>query len=62
VALYAQSLAMIFRFLPEEDSLLLFEECLAPERSDAVKLCVVRACLTLSQEVHCSPCLFPGRR
>ncbi|KAF7302288.1 Ras-GAP domain-containing protein [Mycena indigotica] len=50
VALYGQALAAIFRFLPEQDSLLLFEECLMPERSDAVKLCVVRACLTLIQE------------
>ncbi|KAF7335246.1 hypothetical protein MSAN_02335100 [Mycena sanguinolenta] len=40
VAVYAQALTMIFRFLPEEDSLPLFEECLQPERSEAVKLCV----------------------
>ncbi|KAF7352222.1 hypothetical protein MVEN_01185600 [Mycena venus] len=39
VALYAQALTMIFRFLPEEDSISLFEECLLPERADAVKLC-----------------------
>jgi neurofibromin 1 len=51
VSVYAQALTMIFRFLPEEDSLPLFEECLMPERSDAVKLCAVRACLTLVQEV-----------
>ncbi|KAJ7265356.1 hypothetical protein B0H12DRAFT_1201035 [Mycena haematopus] len=50
VAVYAQALTMIFRFLQEEDSIPLFEECLLPERSDAVKLCVVRACLTLVQE------------
>ncbi|KAJ7668141.1 hypothetical protein B0H17DRAFT_990194 [Mycena rosella] len=50
VALYAQALTMIFRFLPQEDSMLLFEECLMPERSDAVKLCVIRSCLTLTQE------------
>ncbi|KAJ7055100.1 hypothetical protein C8F01DRAFT_470816 [Mycena amicta] len=50
VTLYAQALACIFRFLPEQDSQLLFEECLAPERSDAVKLCVVRSVLTLVQE------------
>jgi neurofibromin 1 len=51
VSLYAQALTMIFRFLPEEDSISLFSECLLPERSDAVKLCAVRACLTLVQEV-----------
>ncbi|KAJ7724736.1 hypothetical protein DFH07DRAFT_1066990 [Mycena maculata] len=50
VSLYAQALAMIYRFLPEEDSLTLFEECLLPDRSDAAKLCAVRACLTLVQE------------
>lgn len=51
MTLYAQALTMVFRFLPEEDSLQLFEECLAPERSEAVKLCAIRACLTLIQEV-----------
>ncbi|KAF8207849.1 hypothetical protein K438DRAFT_2013261 [Mycena galopus ATCC 62051] len=55
VAVYAQALTMIFRFLPEEDSLPLFEECLMPERSDAVKLCAVRACLTLAQEAALLP-------
>ncbi|KAJ7167823.1 hypothetical protein C8R46DRAFT_1350755 [Mycena filopes] len=50
VALYAQALVVIFRFLPEEDALPLFEECLLPERSEAVKMCVTRACLTLVQE------------
>ncbi|KAJ6460124.1 hypothetical protein C8R47DRAFT_1161242 [Mycena vitilis] len=55
VAVYAQALTMIFRFLPEEDSIPLFEECLLPERSDAVKLCVVRACLTLAQEASIIP-------
>ncbi|KAJ7458402.1 hypothetical protein B0H11DRAFT_187286 [Mycena galericulata] len=55
VPLYAQALTMIFRFLPEEDSLQLFEECLLPERSEAVKLCVVRACLTLAQEAAIIP-------
>ncbi|KAF7329572.1 Ras-GAP domain-containing protein [Mycena kentingensis (nom. inval.)] len=50
VALYASCLVSMFRFLPEQDSLLFFEECLLPERADAVKLCVVRAMLTLIQE------------
>jgi neurofibromin 1 len=51
VALYADALCGVFRFLPEEDSVPLFMECMEPERSDAVKTCVVRASLTLSQEV-----------
>ncbi|KAJ7821199.1 hypothetical protein B0H14DRAFT_2831907 [Mycena olivaceomarginata] len=55
VSLYAQALTMIFRFLPEEDSISLFSECLLPERSDAVKLCAVRACLTLVQEASLLP-------
>ncbi|KAJ7620066.1 hypothetical protein FB45DRAFT_146957 [Roridomyces roridus] len=55
VPLYASALVGIFRFLPEEDSLPLFEECLLPERSDAVKLTVVRACVTLVQEATLLP-------
>lgn len=50
VVLYAQALTSVFRFLPEEDSLQLYVECLQPERSEAVKLCAVRSCLTLAQE------------
>ncbi|KAG5638079.1 hypothetical protein H0H81_001929 [Sphagnurus paluster] len=50
VAIYAETLVAIFRFLPEEDALSLFTICLEPERSEAVKLCAVRACLTLIQE------------
>ncbi|KAK7053933.1 hypothetical protein R3P38DRAFT_3343387 [Favolaschia claudopus] len=55
VVIYAQALVTIFRFLPEEDSIPLFEECLMPERSDAVKLCVVRACLTIVEEAEIIP-------
>ncbi|KAJ6560168.1 hypothetical protein B0H19DRAFT_1376000 [Mycena capillaripes] len=55
VAVYAQALTMIFRFLPEEDTIPLFEECLMPERAEAVKLCVVRSCLTLVQEASLLP-------
>ena len=51
VALYADALCGVFRFSLEEDSIPLFLECVEPERSDAVKTCVVRASLTLSQEV-----------
>ncbi|KAG6849386.1 hypothetical protein H0H93_008893 [Arthromyces matolae] len=50
VAVYAEALVAMFRFLPEEDALMLFSVCMEPERSEAVKLCVVRACLTLVQE------------
>ena len=34
-----------------EDSVPLFKICLEPERSEPVKTCVVRACLTLVQDV-----------
>ena len=33
-----------------EDSGPLFNICLEPERSEAVKTCVIRACLTLAQD------------
>ncbi|KAG6919754.1 hypothetical protein DXG01_001588 [Tephrocybe rancida] len=50
VALYAEAMVAVYRFLPEEDALSLFAICVEPERSEAVKLCAVRACLTLVQE------------
>ncbi|KAF9067659.1 hypothetical protein BDP27DRAFT_1225535 [Rhodocollybia butyracea] len=50
VPLWAEALVSVYRFLPREDSDMLFMACLEPERSEAVKLCAVRACLTLLQE------------
>jgi len=50
VALYADALVAIFRFLPLEESQPLFQACIEPERSDPVKTVVVRACLTLVQD------------
>ncbi|KAJ3987640.1 hypothetical protein F5890DRAFT_1563214 [Lentinula detonsa] len=58
VAVWAEALVSVYRFLPEEDSHTLFSLCLEPERSDAVKLCAVRACLTLIEEAS----LFPWQR
>lgn len=55
VALYADALVAIFRFMPEEDSIPIFMECIEPERSEAVKACVIRATLTLINEVRFSP-------
>ena len=40
----------IYRFLPIEDSGPVFQICFDPERSEPVKTCVVRACLTLVQD------------
>jgi len=51
IAMFAEALVSVFRFLPEEDALALFGACVEPERSESVKTCAVRACLTLIQEV-----------
>ncbi|KAJ3504772.1 hypothetical protein NLJ89_g7765 [Agrocybe chaxingu] len=50
VALYSDALVAVFRFLPIEDSGPLFEACVEPERSEPVKTCVIRACLTIVQD------------
>ncbi|KAH7916805.1 hypothetical protein BJ138DRAFT_1121610 [Hygrophoropsis aurantiaca] len=50
VATYAEALVTVFRFLPGEESLSLFVACLEPERSDAVKMCAVKAATTMSLE------------
>ena len=50
IALYADALVAIYRFLPIEDSGPLYQICFEPERSEPVKTCVVRACLTLAQD------------
>ncbi len=51
VALMSDAMAALYRFLPEEESLHIFAQCVEPERSEAVKLCVVKACLTLIVDV-----------
>ncbi|KAF9480190.1 hypothetical protein BDN70DRAFT_931958 [Pholiota conissans] len=58
IALYGDALVCIFRFLPPEDSGPIFRACMEPERSDPVKTCAIRACLTLSQDAH----RFPHQR
>ncbi|THH13571.1 hypothetical protein EW146_g6666 [Bondarzewia mesenterica] len=50
VSMFADALVLLYRFSPLEDVLELFKTCVEPERSDAVKLCVVKACVTLSVE------------
>ncbi|PFH50162.1 hypothetical protein AMATHDRAFT_80979 [Amanita thiersii Skay4041] len=55
IALYAEALVAVYRFLPDEDALPLFTNCLRADRSDAVKTCVVRACLTLVQDSNRVP-------
>ena len=56
--MYAEALVAIYRFLPFEDTLPLFASCFEPERSEAVKICAVRACLTLIQEVDSVAAFF----
>ncbi|KAH7931340.1 hypothetical protein BV22DRAFT_1124264 [Leucogyrophana mollusca] len=55
VATYAEALVTVFRFLPEAESLSLFVACLEPERSDAVKICAVKAATTLTTEASRLP-------
>lgn len=50
MALYADALVSIFRFLPFEDSAPLLQACIESERSDPVKTCAIRAFLTLVQD------------
>lgn len=54
VAMIADALASLYRFLPEDESITIFLQCLEPERSEAVKICVVKACLALIVEVTSS--------
>jgi neurofibromin 1 len=52
VAAHAEALVTVFRFLSEEESIPMFLDCLEPERSDAVKICAIKAATTLSSEVR----------
>jgi hypothetical protein len=51
VALIADAMVTMFRFLPESDSIPVFVQSLQPEMSDAVKISAVKACITLVTEV-----------
>ncbi|EGO02251.1 hypothetical protein SERLA73DRAFT_166724 [Serpula lacrymans var. lacrymans S7.3] len=55
VATYAEALAATFRFLSEEESIPIFLASLEPERSDAVKICAVKAATTLTTEASRLP-------
>ncbi|KAI0065862.1 hypothetical protein BV25DRAFT_1988944 [Artomyces pyxidatus] len=52
VAMFADALVALYRFSPLGDILPLFKTCLEPERSDAVKLVAIKACVTLSVEAR----------
>ncbi|KIO22012.1 hypothetical protein M407DRAFT_28426 [Tulasnella calospora MUT 4182] len=50
VDLYADALVAIYRFSHATAVDMVFPSCIAPERSDAVKTCVMKACLTIVTE------------
>ena len=60
VAVLADVLAALYRFLPPEESIPIFLHCFEPERSEAVKICVVKACLNLIMDVSGQPIMCCG--
>lgn len=54
VDLYADALVAIYRFNHAVAIDTIFPACMAPERSDAVKTCVLKACLMVVTEVGLS--------
>ena len=61
VAMLADVMAALYRFLPEEESIPIFQQCVEPERSEAVKICAVKACLTLIVDVSSLSTYLVGR-
>lgn len=51
VALVADALVTLFRFLPKSESVPIIMQALQPEMSDAVKISAIKACITLITEV-----------
>lgn len=52
VGIISDVLVMIFRYIPEEESIPIFQMCLDQSRSCAVKMSAVRALTLLSIEVR----------
>lgn len=50
VGLFRDAMAILYRFLPEDEAVELFSVCMEPERSDAVKTVAVKAALVLTLE------------
>ncbi|TFY54349.1 hypothetical protein EVJ58_g8920 [Rhodofomes roseus] len=50
VAIIADMLVTLFRYLPGDEVIDLFHLCLEPERSDAVKISAIKACITLASK------------
>ncbi|TCD61394.1 Ras GTPase activating protein ira2 [Steccherinum ochraceum] len=59
VALIGDALVTIFRFLPTSEAVPVFVKCMEPEMSDAVKICAVKACITLLTEASRLPWQHP---
>ncbi|KAI0080777.1 hypothetical protein K474DRAFT_1717515 [Panus rudis PR-1116 ss-1] len=59
VGLMGDALVTIYRFLDQEKTIELFERCLEPQQSDAVKICVIKALITLISEVKLIPWQTP---
>lgn len=51
VGIISDILVVIYRYIPEDDSIPIFQMCLDQSRSCAVKMCAVRALILLSIEV-----------
>ena len=52
VGIISDILVVVYRFIPEEDSIPLFQMCMEQTRSCAVKMCALRALTLLSIEVR----------
>jgi len=51
VGIISDILVVIYRYIPEEESIPIFQTCLDQSQSCAVKMCAVRALTLLSIEV-----------
>ena len=51
VSFFADCMAVIARFIPEEEFARMLNSCLEPERSYAVKIVAVKTLIILSQQV-----------
>ena len=51
VAIIADILVTLFRYLADDEVIPFFKLSLEPERSDAVKICTVKACITIIEDV-----------
>jgi len=52
VGIISDILVVIYRYMPEEESLPIFQMCLDQSQSCAVKMCAVRALTLLTREVR----------